>query len=272
MTMIVDEKKNGRTHVITFDSLASFYDYICNTPLNDSFRWYPLSSVNGTERFTNTRSFDHATELFKNGWDDMSAKLTQELKNIEHQVQPSQKPRSVYDVQGFQACVPRYIQGIPTNMIGRKNVPIKQKVITLNKFIAYSCGVRASQIEEESIKALQIVKKLEAQGYRVNLNIVEQVSSGGFTYCLKIRIKSSTEKLNISKVAFPLVHPSMLRRLVFRFVETYPAIPASYCRGYGMPHDESQVKENLGEHEYLLPRFIYRDINSINTLEDLERL
>ena len=102
----------------------------------------------------------------------MASKLVQRLKVIENKTEPTMKSKNMLSVAGYQAIVPLYLQSVPNNMVNKKMVPVKQKVITLNKSIDYNGGVSAEQIIEESIKAMQIVKKLEAQGYRVNLNIV----------------------------------------------------------------------------------------------------
>ena len=157
-------------------------------------------------------------------------------------------------------------------MINKKMVPIKQKVITLNKSIDYNCCVDADQIIEESVKAMQIVKKLEAQGYRCNLNIVLGSEAGGKQFVMKIRIKSANEKLNVSKLAFPLVHPSMLRRLFFRFIEVYPKVTSNFVvNGYGRPASSSQLRD-VFKGEYLIPNFVKKDVNTIQTLNDLENI
>lgn len=262
--------ENNKTEIIEYDSLKEFYDYLCKTPFNDAFRWASHSSVEGTERFTKTKNFDEAVELFKNGWSDMATKLVQKLKVIESKTEPTMKPRNTLGVCGYQAIVPLYLQGVPNNMVNKKMVPVKQKVITLNKSIDYSCGVSADQIIEESIKAMQIIKKLEAQGYRCNLNIVLG-SSQTKKFVVKIRIKSANEKMNISKLAFPLVHPSMLRRLFFRFIEVYPNITKDFVHGYGYPSTSSELRK-LFEGEYLLPNFIKKDVNKITGIEDLENI
>lgn len=257
--------------VIEYDSLKEFYDYLCVTPFNDAFRWADHSSVSGSERFTKTRSFEEATELFKNGWSDMASKLVQKLKIIESKTEPMMKPRNKLDVCGYQAIVPLYLQGVPNNMVNKKMVPIKQKVITLNKSIDYSGSVDSEKIIDESIKALQIVKKLEAQGYRCNLNIVLGSSSSEKSFYLKIRIKSANEKLNVSKLAFPLVHPSMLRRLFFRFMEVYPNITKNFVSGYGVPSTSNELRRVFKD-EYLLPAFIKKDVNKITSIDDLEKI
>ena len=161
--------------------------------------------------------------------------------------------------------------GVPNNMVTKKIVLMKQKVITLNKSIDYSAGVSADDIMDESIKAMQIVKKLEAQGYRCNLNIVLGTGAGSKQFIIKVRIKSANEKLNISKMVFPLVHPSTLRRLFFRFIEVYPNITNSFIGGYGRPATSTEMRK-IFKGEYLLPNFIRKDVNKINGIDDFESI
>jgi hypothetical protein len=263
----------NKTEVIEYDSLYEFYKYLIHTPFNDAFRWEKHSSVDGSYYFTKTEDFNEAVELFKNGWSDMATQLVQKLKVIENKVEPTMKPRNVLGVAGYQVIVPLYLQGVPNNMVTKKMVPVKQKVVTLNKSIDYSGSVDADRIIEESIKAMQIIKKLEAQGYRCNLNLVLGTTAGSPTkqFIIKVRLKSANEKLNVSKLAFPLVHPSMLRRLFFRFIEVYPHITEDFVSGYGRPATSSEMR-NIFKGEYLLPNFINKDVNTIKTIDDLENV
>lgn len=260
---------------IEFSSLEDFYKYITNTPLNDTFKFERLSSVTADESFCGTKSFEEAVELFKNGWSEMSERLSNRLK-AEGKFEPTMTYRNVQSVQGYHPIVPLYLMGIPNNMITKKMVPMKQKVVTLNKSLNYSSRVKTEQIVEESIKAFRIIQKLESQNYRVNLNLVIGASgsmwnSSGEKYFIKIRLKSANEKLNISKLSFPLVHPSMLRRLYFRFIEVHPPVSKSFLHGYGSPQS-SQVLRSIWPDDILLPQFINKDIEKINTLEDLENI
>lgn len=261
----------GKREVVEYDSLQEFYNYICDTPINEVFRWEEHSSVTGSKSFTHTESFNEAVELFKNGWSDMASKLVQKLKVIESKTQPTMKPKTQLSVCGYQAIVPLYLNGVPNNMVNKKMVPVKQKVITINKSIDYSAATTTDQIIDESIKAMQIVKKLETQGLRCNLNIVLGTKEPDKEIFIKVRIKSANEKLNVSKLAFPLVHPSMLRRLFFRFIEVHPTITRSFTHGYGRPAQSSDIRETF-KSEYLLPNFIKKDVDKINTIEDLENV
>lgn len=270
--MRVETLENKTEEIVEYDSLNEFYKYICDTPFNESFRWANHVSVSGSRSFTQTANFEEATELFKNGWSDMSNKLTQKLNVIKNQVQPHTRPKTFNSVQGYQALVPLYLQGCPTNMVNKKMVPVKQKVVTLNKSVNYNCGVTIEQIVEESTKALQIVKKLEAQGYRVNLNIMWSIYDGNKKYVVKIRIKNACEKMNVSKLSFPLVHPSMMRRLLFRWLEVFPGVPKCFTNGYGIPMKAYDMRKYMGKGEYLLPSFINKDVNQINNIDDLENV
>lgn len=267
------EQINSKTEIIEFDSLQEFYQYICDTPFNEAFRWADHGSITNDKHWTKTESFSEAVQSFKEGWSDMATNLVQKLKVIESKTEPTMKPRNQLNVCGYQAVVPLYLQGVPNNMIDKKMVPVKQKVITINKSLDYNGMTSSDKIVNESIKAMQIVKKLEAQGYRCNLNICLGTCAGypEKQFIIKVRIKSANEKMNVSKLAFPLVHPSMLRRLFFRFIEVYPKVTKSFVGGYGHPATSSELRK-VFKGEYLLPNFVKKDVNTITTIDDLENV
>lgn len=266
--------KAHRIDVAEFGSLEEFYRYCIDTPFNEVFKDASHSSVNGNESFTGTKSFDEAVELMHNGWTDMAGKLTQKLKAAEAKQQPQMKPRPVRSPAGYQAIVPAYLNGDPNNMVGSKRMPVKQKVITLCKCIDYSGGTTTETIINESVKAMQVIKRVESLGFRVNLDVVVGASegSGGYTFVARIRVKSAGERLNVSKLAFPLVHPSMLRRISFRFTEVWPETPSSMVWGYGSVPGNHRLRKVLGDGEYLLPPFINIDVNNIKSLDDLNAI
>ena len=256
------------SYIREFDSLNEFESYITNTPLNDTFRWQKLSSTNGSYSFTQTQSYEEATKLLKDGWSSMAQEITKKLNVIKNQVVNEHVQKIIYDVVGFQASVPRYLQGIPTSMVNKKLVPVKQKVITLDKDISYNASIKTEQIIEASVQTLQLIKKIEAQGIRVNLNLVWGVAAGDTKEVAKVRLKSANERLNISKLSFPLVHPSMLRRLCFRYLEVAPTVTKSYTWGYGAPLDGSQLKTYCKD-EYVLPRLFDGNLASLGDLSSI---
>jgi hypothetical protein len=224
------------------------------------FRWSNsgLASMKPNASFTGTSSYEEAVDLMKHGWDAGAEKLNKLVNAAKNVTVEDKKRKQEYNVAGFQCSVPRYLQGVPTSMINQKTVVVKKKVVTVVKNINYNGYVSATQIMEESKKAVQVVMQLEAQGLKVNLDIIAVSVVMEQTMVFRIRIKSAGERVNISKLAFPLAHPSMLRRFEFRHTEVHPEITSkSWLGGYGRAISEDDaVKKFLDEGDLLLGAFI----------------
>lgn len=244
----------GIWKVEEFDSIQEFYEYVTTTPVNKTFRYksVPSSHRRSSSHWYGTSSFDEAAYLLRHGWTAGAQSLTQKLRLAETNKEVQTTYKNVLSMCGYQAIVPLYLNGVPNNMVNRKPVQVKKKVITINRALSCSASVSSDTLMNESVKAFQIIKKIEASGVRVNLNLL--ISTGHV--CVKIRLKSAGEKLNISKLAFPLVHTAMFRRLYFRFIETYPTIPSSYRDGYGRVPEEEDFKAVCGKDEILLPTLL----------------
>lgn len=265
-------------YIKRFSSLDEFYKYINETPTNDVFRSTEKYSqrIEYSGNWSGTKTFEEACDLFINGWDKETLELKAKLDLEEHK-EPQMTYKNVQSIQGYHPIVPLYLMGVPNNMVTKKMVPLKRKVINIDKTIAYSYNVTKEQIVEESVKAIRIINRLERQNYRVNLNLVCITEKYGVGVGFKIKLKSANESLNISKLTFPLIHPSMLRRLYLRFVEVNPHTTKSFIKGYGSPLSGSDVKrifvkEGTYKDDYVLPDFIKADIDSINDIKDLENL
>lgn len=251
-------------HIHKFNSLSEFCEYITTTPTNNLFTNKSLSSQVVDYEWTQTHDFNEAIGLLKNGWSTMAKELETKLKANKSKMQHETHRKNYFDVVGFQASVPRYLQGIPTNMVNQRAVIQKQKVITFNKDISYGGSVKAEEIVENSVKALSIIQQIESQGIRCNLNLILGVYKGNEYHQLKIKLKGANERLNVSKLAFPLVHPSMLRRLYLRFVEVEPTFKhRGFIDGYGTPMENKRLQ---CKGEYLLPRFIKDAEEFVNNL------
>jgi hypothetical protein len=246
-----------------YNTIDEFYTYVCNTPLNETFRWTTLHSsikASSYDTFYGTKSYDEAIELFKNGWDDGCEKIIAALKNLPKKEETTYINKTLYDIVGFQCSVARYLQGIPTNMVNKKLTPIKQKIVTLNKEVSYNCGYSSNEIMKWGAQTLRVIKLIEQLGFRVNLNICVSIYAGSHVEIVKVRIKNANERLNISKLAFPLTHTSMFRRLFFRYIETAPTITKNYLSGYGYSHDEHEIKNIFNQigykDEVVLPKYM----------------
>jgi hypothetical protein len=257
------EKKVGKATVKIkdFGSIHEFTDFLDKAPLNEVFANGSLSSRStGDSRWAGTNTYEEAEKLFREGYLAVASRLAKAVP-VSTTSAPARRSKPTFSVVGGHASVPRYIQGIPTNMIHREPVVVKNKIIVINRDISFSANTSATAIEEEGIKALAIVKALENKGFRVKLNIFFAGSVKNETIAFRTTIKKPEERLSLSKVAFPLVHPSILRRFGLAFVERFPDLKETGFRyGYGMP-DGAKLKEAISDDkEIFLPNFI-RDVN-----------
>lgn len=252
-----------------FQSIQQFYDYLCTTPFNsvydtDSSR----RSIHSSDKFTGTKSFDEAVELMRNGWTSMAHQLDAKLKVASKGTGMVTKRKQQLGVCGFQPIVPLYLAGVPTNMVSQVQTKVKSKVVSIVKPFNYNAGVTTETIIEESVKTLRVVKQLEAEGYRVNLSVAVGTAICGTSIVAKVRIKSANEKLNISKLAFPMVHPSMLRRLFIRYIEVCPDTTKHFRAAYGYPIDYKTMQTYFPK-DIVLPSIWTTDVESITSLEGL---
>ena len=130
--------------LVEFDSLIDFYNYINETPYNSVFAAssYKASQKNDKSNWSGTKTFSEAIELFKSGWDAGAQNLTRQLKLVETDKQVQTVAKNILSMCGYQAIVPLYLNGVPNNMVNKKLVPVKQKVLTINKAMSASAATR----------------------------------------------------------------------------------------------------------------------------------
>lgn len=258
----------------TFSSISEFVEYINNTPTNEAFSTSGKNAIRSDvispdrTRFTGTQSFKKASDLLKYGWEEGGKRITQGLKDFSKIDCEEKVIKKVYDVVGFQASVPRYLQGIPTAMVNQKMVVQKQKVVTIVKNVGYNCNIKTETIINESIKALRLINKVEQQGIRCNLFIELCACEFGTCLSCRIKVKSSSERFSVVKYAFPLAHPSMLRRILFKWMEVIPECERHFVSTYG--RSVYDIKRIANENEIVLNSFIDFDVDELKSFSDLQ--
>lgn len=261
--MIV-KKLDENTTLRQFNSITELVEFNHGN-IKDCFKEKFKSSY-GTYNFTQTKTYEEAEDLLLHGWEDMAKKLNTKLQRMNVSKQTKQK--TVYDVCGYQCSVPRYLQGIPTSMINKQTIKQKQKVLNIYKSISYTWKVSTKTIIDESVKVLHCVNELEKQGYRINLFIIVALQSRDRNNIILVKIKDASQKMNVKQVAFPLVHPSMLRRMIFRVIEIAEEYNHRFVHGYGMPFDirgYKNIVKNLKD-SYFIPKVVNE-----NEITDIEK-
>lgn len=259
---------------VEFRSINEFEEFITKQPFNAAFSKHGKASIYNSKSFTETESFEEAIKLLHSGWQEKAKELTQKFKAVERDMAPVLKQQQVIGVAGYQPIVPLFLTGQPACMVGSKMQPVKQKVVTVVKSISYPGMIRSDQWTEQGLKALAIVKKLEQNGYRVNVDIIDGATDyGNVGFSCRVRVKNASERLNVSKLAFTLCNPSIERRLMFRFEEVYEHITSGFADCYGKVLKAADVKQIIdSKREVMIPAWVDGDINKIKKLEDVERL
>lgn len=219
-------------YIYCFDSIKDFVKYIEENKTRECFERSKLSSKKENfDNWSGTETYEQAIEFLQNGWDEgakiLNSNISKKIKDIS---KAEEKVfQNIKDVCGYQPIVPLYLNSVPNCMIRKQQKVLKNKIVNVTRTLSYSGGIRTSEVMSESVKAAMIIKNLEKSGYRVNLHLI--LGSGKFA--VKIKLKSANERLNVSKLAFPLINVAMFRRLYFRFVEVCEKTTGDFVFGYG---------------------------------------
>lgn len=257
---MVNRHMNGKNIFITeYPSIADFITDINSLPNNKFYKDRDCSSQrtdSDDQGWYASRNYAEATELLTHGWDSAATKMSQKVKLTSGVSSSVRSSKPAYGVVGSQASVPRYLQGIPTNRVSRQMTYSKQKVVTIAKGISYSGWWSSEAILRESIKALQIIQSMENAGQRVRLNVMIATTKGEKTAICKVCVKQPDQRMNISKMAFALAHPAMLRRFFFKWIETDPFVDFDLGSAYGAPSTLSIKEKAMADNEYYIPEEI----------------
>lgn len=259
---MVNRHMSGKDIFITeYPSISDFITDINSLPVNQFYksREKDLSSQRedlDDKGWYASRNYKEASELLIHGWDSAAEKMANKVKLTSGVSSSVRSSKPAYGVVGSQASVPRYLQGIPTNMVSRQMTYSKQKVVTITKGISYSGWWSSEAILRESIKALQIIQSMENAGQRVRLNVMIATSKGGKTAICKVCVKQPDQRMNISKMAFALAHPAMLRRFFFKWIETDPSVDFDLGSAYGTPSTLEIKNKAMADNEYYIPEEI----------------
>ena len=234
-----------------FDSMDAFARSLSRSE-NKVFSGETLSSKkHGNEKWYGTPNFNTALDLFYNGWGEKADEIRKEFVKFERaQVRDVtyQKSRPTATVVGFAPHVPNAILGLPNSMIHTERTPMKAKVVRIIYNMAMNCNTDAKDIMNAGLTVLKIAYSLERKGFRVRIDVNPKMCrSSGETACALVCVKDWRQHIDIKKVAFPVAHPSMFRRLGFRWLESTPNLSVKgFTCGYGQSiEDENEAQKVL---------------------------
>lgn len=259
-----------KVNIEMYNSIKHLLDTIETRPVNKVFKNKTLGSEHSTKTFTGTQNYNEARDLFLYGY----ASAVEALKNIKVPVPNASKQRSFSDIVGYAPHVSNYIQGIPQSMINSKKVLQKTRTIELFYITCIDESKTTTEIIEAGKKVLQAVKTIEINQISVKLSAIMLTSSSNKKASeialLILKLKDYQEKLDIKKIAFPLVHPSAIRRIGFKWLETVPTLKSKlFTHNYGYSICSSKfIKRILNTNGVVLS---YNDIYT-KTTEDIIKM
>lgn len=210
------------------------------------------ASETGSEDFTGTASYKEARELFEKGWEEPLEKIKTGLKTITSSVEVKRR-RVTTGVVGYAPHVPNAIQGLPNSMILTEMPVQKERAIAISYNISECAWVEADTFIKSGIAVLSVINTLELQGIRVKLSIAFFTSAQDDEYVYAtVDLKDYREHLDLKKLCFPIVHPSMFRRFGFKWLETCEGLTnEGYAHGYGRAfeyHKDGKAAKIYDEH------------------------
>lgn len=214
------------------------------------------SSSSGSYSFTKTNSMNEAKELFRNGYKEILPRIKSGVEANLKRTETRNRRRITSGVVGYAPNVPNAILGLPNSMILTESSTQKTKIVSIVVGITENCCVDAEKFIQSGIAALGVVNALELSGYRVNLKIAFYVAKRNNERAFgTVKVKDYREHLDLQKLCFPLAHPSMFRRLGFKWLETVPGLTdPGWAFGYGQQFSDLEfIKKNFLEpNEYFI--------------------
>lgn len=178
----------------------------------------------GRTSFYGTSTHEEADELLING-DTFTAKIIEGCNKNKRFERTTNTIKQ--DFCGFVPNVGAVVSGSPINMYNVKQTTYRNtKVLNIVYFIGAGYNVRTKELSAAGAKLLNVINTLEVRGYRINLfaarcvipNINGKQQSDSLLN-LAVKIKDSGKHLNITKIAYPVAHPSFFRRHCFAWAD-----------------------------------------------------
>ena len=275
---MIKVKKKKDLCLNVFSNISEFYNFIKKTPRRSSAG--SSSEEKGDSSWRGTATLEEAYELLLGG-DEKLYKKFKEQKDIDIDKMLGNminKNKIRNDVVGFQPNVPNFLLGLPNDMINQEPRKISQKILNIVLCMSVSAGVKAEVLQSIGMKYTQIIDLLEKSGYRVNLYIAHSGEYDDEKNVCLIRIKTDREPFNIKKCVFPIAHPSMFRRIMFRWMECCDVdneLTGGWA-GYGRPIENKDytrkiVEENL-KNNFIVWNFQNTDWQKVGVEKILKEL
>lgn len=227
-------RNNQKMYYESYDNYKEFLELLEKRQNENPNR--NIESIMGDPDWIGVRTFEEAKDLLLNGWskevETLKMKFNQELNSIEKKG----KMKTFANVQGFMPIVSSAVMRLPNSMIDIKMENKKSKILKFMICIDRACSVGTKEIIEKTSKQLAVISSLERSGqYRCRIEIMFcpfDDSEPNKTICpCSIMVKRESQPFDIKRLAYPIIHPSMLRALMFAWEGSLPMKYSEYHFG-----------------------------------------
>lgn len=256
-----------------FENINSLINTIDSRPNNDVMNGRD-SSRSGDSYFTGTNSYSEAEKLLEKGYTDILPQVKDGIRKMEKKVETEfQNIRKIYpenQVCGFVPHIPNSILNLPNSMINVNLIPQKQKTINIIYTMGANCGQDKQLFFDAGVTLLTAIKILELNRISVKLTLgfMAAAVDKECTYPT-VDIKGYGQRLDLQKLCFPLAHPSMFRRIGFKWLETVPNLTDhDFAWGYGRSPEENDTEWE----DFIKTIGIKKDNVILLRAQDIERM
>lgn len=250
-----------------FESITDYVNYLKTAEQQPVFS--VQTSMIENEVFSETESLDEALELLQFGDNKDFGRLTRLVSEIQDSLDMTFDVRRFFnDYVGFAPDVKAYLEGNPLSMINKYDRPDKRITIHINT--SYAGDTPKDKIFNRGAAVIAAIDTLELLEFMVDLRLFEMSYCDTEVHLSEFVLKNPDERLNMRKLFFPLCHPSWVRRLNFRLMETTPGIHPMWVSNYGLPAEAKLIREilDLNEKDILIPTVDELPLKGEDILED----
>jgi len=230
--------------VFNFATVQDFLDR-CEFPQTDGFSNNSTGLGIWQATFTGTATYEESIDQLVNGCERLEKSILQTTADILPEGVQGLVQTIRYDVAGDDVNVGRYLDGEPECManyeteLGHGNRCV---VVSVNGSV--HAGISADLIEKRGATVCALIDCLEACGYRTEVHVYIGSASINIPR-VNVCVKNAQDRLDLTRLAYCLAHPSFLRRQVFRFWETFPKSQRAPSYGKSDPEADPIVESDI---------------------------
>jgi hypothetical protein len=225
--------------VARFDSWEAFVDAANVVSLTGEY----CSHEEGREEFYGTTTFEAASKIAREGWQDGVTRVQEIRATIGSALQSivASRAESIgYDVFGEYVDVGRFLTGEPECFGVRVSDDSHTKrVVRINVNLGVSSIVSHEAIFARGAVVISAIDVIESTGTRVEVYGVHGSlkRDGRRLHETHVLLKSANQPLDIDRLVFALCHPSCPRRLSFSVLEKH-GLQAIYTKPHTVVTEE----------------------------------